>query len=113
MCENHTRGVATGRATLRRYTHALIHGETRMLTVFLRLAGVVWFVVGIGNIIGSPWRVMDNAGREGLLFNGLVFLLPGIVGMVIAQARDDTRSTASYKAKVDAVTTKPPAARAA
>ena len=107
MSENSTQGVAGGRATLRRYTHALFHGESRMITVFLRLAGVVGFFVGIGNSIGSPWRVMDNAGRDGLLFNGLVFLLPGIVGMVIAQARNDTRTKALYKDMVAAATPKP------
>lgn len=111
MSENVTHGVSGGRTILRRYAHALFHGETRMITVFLRLAGFVWFIVGIGNICGSPWRVMDNSGGDGLLFNGLVFLLPGIVGMVVAQARDDTRTRALYK--VDASATKPPASHAA
>ncbi len=113
MSENSTQGVAGGRAPLRHYTQALLHGESRMINVFLHIAGVVGFYVGIGNIIGSPWRVMDNAGRDGLLFNGLVFLLPGIVSMVIAQARDDTRTKALYKNMVDAATPKPPVSRAA
>ena len=84
-----------------------------MITVFLRLAGFVGFFIGIGNICGSPWRVMDNAGGDGILFNGLVFLLPGIVGMVIAQARDDTRTKALYQNEVDAAVMKPPASPAA
>ena len=46
----------------------------------LKIIGSIWVIIGIANIALMPW---DNAGETllgfGFIFNGLVFILPGLV----------------------------------
>lgn len=58
------------------------------MSVLMQIGGLVWVFFGIGNIFATPWRVMSNAGAlEGLVFNGLVFLLPGLMVYSWGEAR--------------------------
>lgn len=50
----------------------------------LMVVGVLWFLLGIGSIAAMPWgdandRDMQAVLGIGLMINGFVFVLPGIV----------------------------------
>lgn len=51
------------------------------MATLLRLVGAVWAIIGVWNVVAMPW---SEAGNEtlltvGLIFNMLLFVLPGLV----------------------------------
>lgn len=51
------------------------------MSILLRLVGVFWAIIGVGNLVTMPWT---EGGNEtllgfGLIFNMLLFILPGLI----------------------------------
>jgi hypothetical protein len=52
------------------------------MDTLLIIVGIIWAVIGVGNILGLPWSQYDsNQGliTFGLIFNMVLFVLPGLV----------------------------------
>lgn len=68
------------------------------MSMFIRLVGLAWAFIGGGNIIMMPWSdggEMLLAG--GVIFNGVLFILPGLVvygiGAMIASNKGAKRES--------------------
>ena len=51
------------------------------MSTLLRIVGAIWAIIGAWNVVAMPW---SEPGREsllgfGLIFNMLLFILPGLV----------------------------------
>lgn len=57
------------------------------MATLLRWVGGIWAVIGVGNLIGMPWT---TAGQglltAGLMFNMLLFVVPGLIVYGIGSA---------------------------
>ncbi|MEZ5530936.1 MAG: hypothetical protein R3E69_00975 [Steroidobacteraceae bacterium] len=57
------------------------------MATLLRIVGALWAVVGVLNLIGMPWRTSGQGLLTfGLMFNVLLFILPGLVVIGIGEA---------------------------
>ena len=46
----------------------------------LKVVGAIWALIGLGNLIGMPWSESSNGVLTfGLMFNMLLFVIPGLV----------------------------------
>jgi len=46
----------------------------------LKVVGVIWALIGLGNLIGMPWAENSSGLLTfGLMFNMLLFVIPGLV----------------------------------
>lgn len=53
----------------------------------LRIVGALWAIVGVLNLIGMPWQTSGQGLLTfGLMFNVLLFILPGLVLIGIGEA---------------------------
>ncbi len=57
------------------------------MATLLKWVGGIWAVVGVGNLVGMPWT---TAGQglltAGLMFNVLLFIVPGLIVYGIGSA---------------------------
>jgi hypothetical protein len=52
------------------------------MSMFLKIVGIVWLALGLGNIIGMPWSDFEQQNgllAFGLIFNMVLFVIPGLV----------------------------------
>jgi len=51
------------------------------MALLLKVVGAVWAVLGAANIVGMPWGDKGSTGTLtfGLMFNMLLFVIPGLV----------------------------------
>lgn len=49
------------------------------MKVFIFWIGLIWAVIGVGNIGGSAGQVSDNIFVFGMIFNFVLFIFPGLV----------------------------------
>lgn len=51
------------------------------MRILLQVVGAIWALIGLGNIIGMPWTEPSSEGilTFGLVFNMLLFVMPGLV----------------------------------
>jgi len=50
------------------------------MALLLKVVGVVWAVIGAANIVGMPWdKGSTGILTFGLMFNMLLFVIPGLV----------------------------------
>lgn len=55
---------------------------------FIKALGVVWAVIGFGNIFMMPWTKSSVEFLTfGLIFNMILFILPGLVVYVLCAGR--------------------------
>ena len=53
----------------------------------LRIVGAIWAVIGVLNLFGMPWQTSaEGLLTFGLMFNVLLFILPGLVVIGIGEA---------------------------
>jgi len=46
----------------------------------LKVVGAIWALIGLGNLIGMPWtESSDGVLTFGLMFNMLLFVIPGLI----------------------------------
>lgn len=47
--------------------------------ILLMIVGYGWALIGAGNLVMAPWETMGSGwGVASLMFNGLLFILPGL-----------------------------------
>ena len=57
------------------------------MATLLRIVGAIWALIGAGNIVGMPWtELSDTFLGFGLIFNVLLFVLPGLALFGIGQS---------------------------
>lgn len=55
---------------------------------FIKALGVIWAVIGFGNICMMPWtRSSYEFLTFGLIFNMLLFIFPGLVVYILCGAK--------------------------
>jgi TonB family protein len=74
----------------------------------LQVVGVVWALVGVGNVVGMPWTQGSQLILTfGLMFNMLVFILPGLIVAGIGYGISKRRGRASTSSGPDSAATEP------
>lgn len=76
------------------------------MSLLLRIVGAVWAVLGVANIIGmfAGGPVPTGIGSFGLIFNMVLFVIPGLGLLAIGHRMNngaDGRSTGSAKRLAD------------
>jgi len=50
------------------------------MVTLLKIVGFIWALIGLGNLIGMPWTGSpDGVLTIGLMFNMLLFIIPGLI----------------------------------
>ena len=50
------------------------------MRILLQVVGAIWALIGLGNMIGMPWgESSEGVLTFGLIFNMLLFVIPGLV----------------------------------
>jgi hypothetical protein len=48
--------------------------------ILLKIVGVIWALIGLGNLIGMPWKESsEGILMFGIMLNMLLFVMPGLV----------------------------------
>ena len=68
----------------------------------LKVVGAIWALLGLGNLIGMPWTgSSEGVLIFGLMFNMLLFVMPGLVvygiGAGIKKKQDASREVMTNK----------------
>jgi hypothetical protein len=76
-----------------------------MRTVIM-IVGYGWALMGAANIVLMPWGTLsEGLATAGLMFNGLLFVLPGLgvgaLGQNMRRRRDDGRAPARGQERVE------------
>jgi len=85
------------------------------MSTLLIVVGVVWAIIGVANILGMPWNKIDPASplaTFGLMFNMLLFVLPGLVvagiGTAIGKRKREQQTDQLPAVEIESATRKCP-----
>lgn len=67
------------------------------MSLLLKIIGIIWAVIGFANLYSMPWDEASSGVQVfGLMFNMLLFILPGLivygVGAAISKKKDKVNS---------------------